>query len=221
MNKTNIALIAKKALLLLFLLLLPAFAAKPPRRIETHHTSIYRLWYDADSRVPVLVAYKLYKGGGDCSRAAMRFRTEPGSASSKDYNNSGFDEGHLANAEDFAYDCEKEREAFTYYNCVPQAPKLNRGVWSRYESITRSMSKNDSVLIVCGPILSSRHKTMGRVNVPVGYFKYAQSLTTCKIYWCATFTNEDVTKIKFSTPGKLQRYCPVKLPLKIGQKAKK
>lgn len=39
-------------------------------------------------------------------------------ATDKDYLNSGYDAGHLANAEDFAFDRYKEEKTFRYYNCL-------------------------------------------------------------------------------------------------------
>ena len=43
-------------------------------------------------------------GGGNCKRASFRFinDTQILMASDKDYSKSGYDRGHLANAEDFA-----------------------------------------------------------------------------------------------------------------------
>src|SRR5207248_7160427 len=67
---------------------------------------------------PLYVTYALYKGGGDCSRSGMRFKNDVAriqTATANDYAHSGFDIGHLANAEDFASNCAKERMTFVFY----------------------------------------------------------------------------------------------------------
>ena len=155
-------------------------------------TDIYKSYYSKFLKEPLYVSYKLYKGGGNCSRGEFHFKNDLNSvetATSKDYKASGFDEGHLANAEDFAYDCKKEEETFRFYNCVPQTPNLNRGIWKHWESLIRNESQNDSLLIVCGSIFSN--KIIGNnVYVPDYCWKIVKSLSTKKIIYCMLFTNK-------------------------------
>ena len=56
-----------------------------------------------------IFVYKLYKGGGECSRKGLVFKTGGvrNSATAQDYYKSGYDQGHLVNFEDYAYDCVK------------------------------------------------------------------------------------------------------------------
>ena len=91
-------------------------------------------------------------GGGDCDRSRFRFKndTDIEMAEQEDYSKSDFDMGHLANAEDFAFDCKKDEMTFRFYNCLPQYPNLNRGAWKRWENTIRKDSRLDSLRIICG-----------------------------------------------------------------------
>ena len=83
-------------------------------------TDIYMSFFDIDIKQPLQLNYILYKGGGDCSRSKFRFLndTKIPTSTLKEYSRSGFDMGHLANAEDFAYDCYKDELTFRFYNCL-------------------------------------------------------------------------------------------------------
>lgn len=147
------------------------------------HTRIYNSYYSNVDRCPVVVTYKLYHGGGDVSREGMSFINDIPTiktASYKDYAKSGYDKGHMVNAEDFAYDSTLEELTFRYYNCVPQTPELNRGIWKHYESVVRKMSETDSLFIVCYNHLSTL-KLRERVSVPDTCYKFVYSLTTHKL----------------------------------------
>ncbi len=140
---------------------------------------------------PLYVKYKLYQGGGNCNRSQFRFVTDnvKYSATSKDYVASGYDQGHLVNAEDFANDCAKEKYTFKFYNCVPQTPNLNRGIWKSYESKIRILSQKDSLLIICGSIFSTNKIPNTQVAIPDYCWKIVKSLSTGKVIYCLLFTN--------------------------------
>jgi endonuclease G len=128
----------------------------------------YQAYYSFELKAPIYVIYKLYKGGGDCDRDQFSFiNSGLGSrtAGNKDYLCSGYDMGHLANAEDFAYDCRLDESTFRFWNCFPQTPELNRGIWKAYENEIRKLSQEDTLTIICGGFYSS--KTIGNcVAVP-------------------------------------------------------
>ena len=111
----------------LLILLLNIGLAASAQHIDTIiQKPVYTSYYSYALKSPLYVVYYLYKGGGECSRQKLNFSKEYRSATNKDYLKSGYDRGHLANAEDFAYDCDKEKCTFSYYNCIPQHPQLNR-----------------------------------------------------------------------------------------------
>lgn len=154
------------------------------------HTTIYTVNFSNNLHEPLWISYKLYRGGGECSRTKFRFHNDIDSlqtATDKDYARSGYDKGHLANAEDFAYDCTKDEMTFRYYNCLPQTANLNRGVWKINETLIRQWSQSDSLLIVCGGTFGI--KKIGRIAVPDYCWKVVQSLSNKKVLFCGWFTN--------------------------------
>ncbi len=145
-------------------------------------TPAYNSYYSYLYKAPVLVSYKLYKGGGNCSRTENHFRfiNTLGfeiEAKSKDYAKSGYDEGHMANAEDFASNCVLEESTFRFYNAVPQTPENNRGIWKRYEAEIRKLSQTDSLLVVCYNHFGAE-KLNSRIAIPDTNYKFVYSLTT-------------------------------------------
>ncbi len=99
---------------------------------------------------------------------------KPKSATSADYENSGYDRGHLAPAEDMAWSKTTMRESFYYSNMSPQVPAFNRGVWKRLEELVRYWSTvYDSIYIVTGPVLANGLPSIGpdKVSVPNYYYK--------------------------------------------------
>lgn len=137
-----------KKLLSFILIFLPFFAFSQHVVIEKKN---YKSYLDTIIKQPIVVSYKLYNGGGDCSREKFRFKndTKYKTATDLDYARSGYDKGHLANAEDFAYNCELDELTFRYYNCWPQTTILNRGSWKQIETSVREMSKSDTITVVC------------------------------------------------------------------------
>lgn len=174
------------------------------------HNKSYNLWYDTDKHVPILVTWKMYKGGGEISRSGLFFKASPNSATNKDYKTMGYDKGHMADAQDFAYDSITISQTFTYYNCAPQTPQLNRGIWKTYEGRSRTSSKTDSLLIACGSIYSGiEFKKIGNVTVPSGYWKVVQSLTTGHILFSGTFTNTKTPVLTEVDTSIIKSLCPV------------
>jgi len=156
-------------------------------------TPAYNSYYSFLYKAPVIVCYKLYKGGGDCSRAENHFRFIntlgfENEAKPKDYAKSGYDEGHMANAEDFAFDCILEENTFRFYNAVPQTPENNRGIWKHYETETRKLSQSDSLLVICYNHFSTE-KLKTRIAIPDTNYKFVYSLTTHELLLSISICN--------------------------------
>jgi endonuclease G, mitochondrial len=92
---------------------------------------IYTSYYSYQIEAPSFVIYKLWHGGGKSSRTGLTFKS---SLPHFNYTGSGYDIGHMCNAEDFARNRTTEELTFRYYNAVPQTPNLNRGIWKANES---------------------------------------------------------------------------------------
>ena len=152
---------------IIFIILLfftsPAFTQGNVVRIDCDN---YTSYFDTIIKQPLVVSYSLYKGGGPCSRAGFAFKNDRKNirtATTADYAHSGYDRGHLANAEDFAYDCRLDELTFRYYNCIPQSKILNRGIWKDKESVVRDMSQKDTVKVIC---FAKDFKKDGNLYVP-------------------------------------------------------
>lgn len=119
----------------------------------SYDTIINRGWYksyfnQAHSTVS-FVRYQLHKGGGTVKRKGMTWSHTVGD-SVFPYAHSGYDKGHLAPAQDFAWSRAAMLSTFDYCNALPQAPALNRGAWKKLETKVRKWSQSDTLLIECG-----------------------------------------------------------------------
>jgi endonuclease G len=132
----------------------------------------------------------LYKGGGDCKRDGFHFsndKQELECATDNDYAGSGYDKGHLANAEDFAFNCEQDELTFRYYNCLPQTANLNRGIWKSNENLIRKWSKKEKLYIICGGYFKG--KKVKNMAVPDYCWKVVQSVSSKEVLFCGWFSN--------------------------------
>lgn len=175
----------------------------------------YKSFFDYETSQPLYVSYKLYKGGGKCPRDKFRFKndTKIKMATSDDYDKSGYDMGHLANAADFAFDCEKDEKTFRFYNCLPQHPNLNRGVWKKWETKIREESQIDSLLIICGGLFTDKKiKSTSSVYVPDYCWKVVYSLSTCqyvRILWFTNSSKANYEEISYELLKKRLSYAPL------------
>jgi endonuclease G len=182
---------------------------------EIIRNDIYISYFNDELHEPLYVAYKLYEGGGSCKRKGMHFKTGglEYSAKAKDYKGSGYDEGHLADAKDFAYDYAKEEETFRFFNAVPQSKVLNRGTWKSFETKIRNESQSDSLLIVCGSIFGNKTIGPDNIGVPEYCWKIVESLTTHEIIYCLIFPNDNSDSYQYITLKELEERLPYHLIL--------
>jgi endonuclease G len=153
---------------------LPACAAS----LLTKHEG-YTLQYDEKNEQARWVAYQLTAAETIKQyERTNKFIADPtipsGSASDRDYRNSGYDRGHLAPAADMGWSAQTMAESFYYSNMSPQVPAFNRGIWKRLEEHVRSWAMElDTIYVVTGPILSGNLQFIGpdQVAVPNYYFK--------------------------------------------------
>lgn len=97
-----------------------------------------------------------------------------GTALNEDYTRSGYDRGHLVPAGDMKWSAKAMRESFYLSNIVPQAPKLNRGIWKELEEQIRDWVVADSALLIAtGPVIRPHLKRLGksRVAIPDSLYK--------------------------------------------------
>ncbi|MEI7523188.1 MAG: DNA/RNA non-specific endonuclease [Mariniphaga sp.] len=167
---------------------------------------IYKANFSNSYHESNFVSYFLYKGGGDCDRRNLRFTNDEPKlecATDEDYKGSQYDKGHLANAEDFAFDCQKDELTFRYYNCLPQTANLNRGLWKKNETQIRKWSQSDKLYIICGGFFGN--KKIGRIAVPSYCWKIVQSVSSKKVLFCGWFSNTSEATLEEITPSELEK----------------
>jgi len=178
-------------------------------------TAIYTVNFSNTLREPRYISYYLFKGGGDCERKSFHFKNDKSHlkcATDKDYKGSKLDKGHLANAEDFAFDCKKDELTFRYYNCLPQTPSLNRGVWKTNETLIRKWSQSQKLYIICGGYFGKK-KVGNNVAVPDYCWKIVQSVTTRKVLFCGWFKNSDKATMEEIKVAQLEKKLKSKIIL--------
>lgn len=143
--------------------------------------SIFTICYDYKLKGAKYVAYRLDGSLVNSTniKKRPRFYTEKNlpkqyRSTSKDYVNSGYDRGHLANDADFDYSEKALRKTYTMANIIPQAPKVNRKTWIKAEKYERTVASDlGSVTVINGVIYSSDPKRIGKneVAVPDAFWK--------------------------------------------------
>ena len=139
----------------------------------------YSFLYNEEHEQASWVAYELTSEETNkaCERT-NKFRPDPAvstlTANDIDYSGSGYDRGHLAPAADMGWSSTAMAQSFYYSNMSPQVPGFNRGIWKKLEELVRAWAReNNSILVVTGPVLSKKLKTIGsdHVSVPEWYYK--------------------------------------------------
>ena len=146
-------------------------------QIITHRG--YSLLYNETHEQADWIAYELTKEETTkLYERTNKFISDPevktGTASNKDYKDSGYDRGHLAPAADMGWSSSAMAESFYYSNMSPQTPGFNRGIWKNLEELVRTWAiENKTIYIVTGPVLVNGLQTIGgnKVSVPNYYYK--------------------------------------------------
>lgn len=157
---------------------------------------IYRSHFCYELKQPIAVTYTLYQGGGEASRYGDNFTNDIKQIKmldGKTYHKSGYDKGHMAPAEDFAYNDSLQNLTFRYYNCVPQTPELNRGPWKKYETKARKLSQLDTLVIVCYNTYK-KSTTPVPMRVPSVCYKAVFDAKTKKLLFSVGFENTPEAK---------------------------
>ncbi len=131
---------------------------------KTYRHANYSLSYSEEDEQAEWVAYELTREevNGKLDRKEG-FDEDPTittkSASPSDYQNSGYDRGHLAPAADMKFDETAMEECFYMSNVSPQVKEFNNGVWNDLEMQTRAWThKYGTIYVVTGPVLPKDSK---------------------------------------------------------------
>jgi endonuclease G, mitochondrial len=140
----------------------------------------YSLSYNNHHEVADWVTYELELFHlRNCVARSNSFRVDPlvtlGSTLPDDYQNSGFDRGHLVPAGDMKFNSVAMKETFFMSNMAPQPPHFNRGMWASLENLIRAWAFNyKKIWVATGPILRGNMPSIGRstkISVPSEFYK--------------------------------------------------
>lgn len=131
---------------------------------KTYHHTNYSFSYSEEDEQSEWVAYEISRSevGGQSDRRDA-FSPDPivetQSADPDDYQNSGFDRGHLAPAGDMKFSETAMDECFYTSNISPQVKGFNQGVWNDLEMQVRTWTKKyGRIYVVTGPVLPKNSK---------------------------------------------------------------
>ncbi len=149
----------------------------------------YTVSYNKTWKIPNWVAYQLTNDetyGGE--ERTNKFLPDPQAkgvvTSTYDYSKSGYDRGHMAPAGDMKWDELAMTESFYLSNICPQNHNLNDGDWRILEEKIRHWARiHGELYIVCGPIVTENHKTIGynKIAVPDSFYKVVLKTTDNEI----------------------------------------
>lgn len=159
---------------------IPQILSNQPETIVRH--TGYTVSFNTDWLIPNWVAYELTaEEVAGVEPRADKFVPDPHiwkSPLTDEYENSGYDRGHMAPAADMKWSKKAMEESFYTSNICPQNKNLNKGDWKDLEEHVRNMATQfDHIYIACGPIVSANPKTIGqseildRITVPDAFFK--------------------------------------------------
>lgn len=145
------------------------------------HRKGYTTSYNKNNRIPNWTAWHLpgSHATGPYKRKGVSYREDEDvpipRATTFDYQQSGYDRGHMCPAGDNKWDAQAIQDCFLLTNMCPQNHNLNGGDWNELEMKCRKWAvQYGDVYIVCGPILyRQKHKTIGKAKivVPEAFYK--------------------------------------------------
>ncbi len=142
------------------------------------HHQHYSFSYNEKYEQSEWVAYELKKSHlSNISRERPYFEVDPlvktGSASWRNYKNSGYDRGHFCPAGDRKFSKTAYNETFYTSNIAPQKHSFNSGIWNRLEQKVRYWAKKyDGVFVVTGGVLKKELRSIGSEKVAVPNYFY-------------------------------------------------
>ncbi|MBQ7421766.1 MAG: DNA/RNA non-specific endonuclease [Prevotella sp.] len=145
----------------------------------------YTTSYNKQTKLPNWTAWHLTADhtSGAFKRKGVKYHEDNDvpfpKAQNADYYNSGYDRGHMCPSGDNKWSRQAQEDCFLFTNMCPQSHNLNGGDWNDLEMKCRAWAETfGDIYIVCGPIIRSKGKTIGRnkVVVPDAFFKVVLSM---------------------------------------------
>lgn len=136
----------------------------------------YLVGYNKPHKQAAWVAYLLtadmVRSNDNASRKSTSFKKDyllnDAYALREDYKQSGYVRGHLCPSKDMCHSFEAMRETFYLSNVSPQQDGFNNGIWKKLETQVRQWAlDNDSIIVLTGPVLSTKCGEIGENRVSV------------------------------------------------------
>lgn len=138
----------------------------------------YALSYNNSTRIPNWVSWQLNQSWLGKVPRRNDFRPDeslpPGwyQVVPSDYNNSGFDRGHMTPSADRSNNQDNNSATFLMTNILPQAPDNNQGPWAELEVYCRELARQGQELyIVAGGYGRKRAIARGKIVAPARTWK--------------------------------------------------
>lgn len=207
----------------------PVYVTEPVHHTELCHSPGYVLSHDDTAHEPRWVGWVVT---AEHLKAPHEPRTNhfradpalpPGAGSRPaDYRTSGYDQGHMSDAEDNAWSPATEDASFLLSNMIPQCPACNRQTWRYLENWTRAQAmKHGAVYVLSGPVFEPQSATIGtdRVWVPSASWRLVLDLAD-NLAWAFIVPN-DPAALKPGTdvspylvdPAAVERAAGITLPI--------
>ena len=160
----------------------------------------YALAYNRDRGIPTWVSWHLAASDlGPTARYTGSFITDTSLPDGwprvvhADYNNSGYDRGHMTPSADRTASDANNEATFILTNVLPQAPAINRGPWEQFEAYARTLAdQGNELYIVAGSAGSQGTLAGGKLTIPAATWKLMLVLPAA--------TSADVARITAQTP---------------------
>lgn len=146
------------------------------KKLRTLDHTYYQIGYSIQHKQAAYVAYLLtadmVRNNDNAKRGSTNFKKDPLLSKhysvTQDYKNSGFVRGHLCPSKDMCWSFPSMKETFYMSNVSPQRESLNNGLWKKLENQVREWAlENDSIIVITGPVLSTKYETIGENQVSV------------------------------------------------------
>lgn len=136
----------------------------------------YLVGYNKSHKQAAWVAYLLtadmVQNNDNASRKSTSFKKDyllnDAYALREDYKGSGYVRGHLCPSKDMCHSFGAMKETFYLSNVSPQIESFNNGLWKKLETQVRQWAlDNDSIIVITGPVLSTKCGDIGENHVSV------------------------------------------------------
>ncbi|MBQ1190915.1 MAG: DNA/RNA non-specific endonuclease [Bacteroidales bacterium] len=151
---------------------MPSSNAKLRLLDHTYYQIGYSIQHKQAAYVAYLLTADMVRNNDNAKRGSTNFKKDPLLSKhysvTQDYKNSGFVRGHLCPSKDMCWSFPSMKETFYMSNVSPQRESFNNGIWKKLENQVREWAlENDSIIVITGPVLSTKYETIGENQVSV------------------------------------------------------